>query len=190
MKNLLPKVLFYYCAFGAFFITISTVLTSQTMGPVIFATLFLPVTAYFIIEFFKQMRAVFSNKQVEGSDMGSTPKIREIVVITFIFLSLLGLGIKSIYNSSKDQAPVPVPSSSPLVFKSQPSPTPLATLTIEITDGSPSVNIREKPTVYSSKVTEAKNGDVFEYLEENAGWYKIKLDGDKVGYISAKYVKP
>jgi len=193
MKKLLPKILFYYSAIASFLITISVVLTSQTLGPVIFAILFLPVTAYFIIEFFKQMHSLFSPKTTPGSDLGSPPKKGETIIMVVIFLILLGVGIRNVIvlpknnqNSGTDQTPVPV--SSPLIFKTQEEETK-SRIVIKITDGSPFINIRGKPTVYSEKVGEAKDGDVYEYTNLEAGWYEIKLTDGKAGYITAKYVE-
>jgi uncharacterized protein YgiM (DUF1202 family) len=190
MRNLMPKLLFYYCAITAFLITVSTVFTSQTIGPVIFATLFLPVAAYFVIEFFKQLRSMFSPKPLEDSDVSSGPRKGEFFLITFIFLLLLSLGIWNIYNSTGASAQTePEPTSSPLTFKVDPSPTPGITVTISITDGSELINIREKATVYSEKIAEAKDGDTFEYVSKDAGWYEVKLPSGSNGFISAKYVK-
>lgn len=187
MRSLLQKLLFYYCAIAAFLITISTIFTSQTIGPVIFATLFLPVTAYFIIEFFKQMHAVFSPKPVEGSDTNSGPKKGEIVIIAAIFLLLLGLGIRNIYAqqlNSGSTAPSPTPKG--LIFNVAPTPTPSPTIKITITDGSASINIRQKPSIYAVKIGTAKEGDTFAFISKDNGWYLIKFD-DKEGYVSAKY---
>lgn len=186
----MPKILFYYCAITAFLITVSTVFTSQTIGPVIFATLFLPVTAYFVIEFFKQLRLMFSPKSLEDTDVSSGPRKGEFFLISFIFLLLLGTGIWNIYNSSETSAQSePQPTSTPLTFRVNPSPTPGITVVVSITDGSEFINVREKATVYSEKITEAKDGDIFEYVSKNAGWYEVKLPSGSNGFISAKYVK-
>lgn len=186
MKKALPKLLFYYSAVASFLITVSTIFTSYTLGPVIFATLFLPVTAYFIIEFFKQMRG-------EGSNAGSGPKKAEVIVTVALFLLLMGLGLKNIYKNKQltINNPQLTTSPPPLVFKTQPSPTPTTstTITIDIIDGSTSINIREKPTIYSDKVGEAKNRDVFEYTKKEMGWYEIRMDTGLIGFISAKYAR-
>lgn len=191
MSKLLPKILFYYSAIASFLITISTVFASQSIGPVIFATLFLPVTAYFIIEFFKQMRSLFSDKPSEGTDAGTPPKKGEVIAIVAIFLLLSGF---SFWNISKGRPsgeilPLPSPSQSPLIFKSTGSSEPLKSIQISITDGSESVKIRQKPTVYSDKIGDAKDGDIFQYLSLDSGWYEIKYSTESSGFISAKYAK-
>lgn len=194
MKNVMPKILFMYCAVASFLITVSTIFTAQTMGSVIFATLFLPVAAYFIIEFFKQMHSLLSPKPTEGSDLGSPPKKGEFVIMLLIFLILLGVGIRNIMISAGQtknidaQSPTPAPSG--LIFKTAASPTPSPQmLTVLITDGATEVNLRAKPTIYSDKVGTAKNGDKFEYIALSAGWYQIKLPDGSPGYIAAKYTK-
>lgn len=185
MKKTLPKLLFYYSAVASFLITVSTIFTSYTLGPVIFATLFLPVTAYFIIEFFRKVRG-------EEADATVRSKKGEVIFIILTFLVLLGLGFRNIYNSKQVVTQtLPEQSAAPLVFKTQPSPTPTTstTITIDIIDGSTSINIREKPTIYSDKVGEAKNGDVFEYTKKEMGWYEIRMDTGLIGFISAKYAR-
>lgn len=192
--KLLPKILFYYCAVASFFITVSLVFTSQNIIPVIFATLFLPVTAYFVIEFFKQMRSLFAKKPSEGSDLVTAPRKGEFVAMLFIFLILTGLGLRNIYTKGGVEAVnsnLPTPSSQPLIFKVSPSPlaSPSATLTITITDGSAGINIRKEATIYSDKVGEAKNGEVFTYLDKTNGWYQIVLPNKSNGFVSSKYIK-
>jgi uncharacterized protein YgiM (DUF1202 family) len=194
MKSFLPKVLFYYSAVASFFITVSLVFTSQSLVPIIFAILFLPVTAYFVIEFFKQIKSLFSKKPSEGSDLVIAPGKGEFVIMFVVFLILMGIGIRNIYIKGGAKAVnsnPPEPSSSPLIFKASPSPSPkpITTLTISITDGSPGINIRIKPTIYSDKIGEARDGDSFTYTDKKDGWYQISLPGGLTGFVSSKYVK-
>jgi len=51
------------------------------------------------------------------------------------------------------------------------------------------LRVREKPTIYSSEAARVKPGDKFEVLDEEAGWYKIKYEGDKEGWVSSLYVE-
>ncbi|OGY24616.1 MAG: hypothetical protein A2172_03870 [Candidatus Woykebacteria bacterium RBG_13_40_15] len=190
MRRFLPKLLFYYSAIAAFLITISTIFSSQSIGPVIFATLFLPVTAYFIIEFFKQVRSLLSPTPVEGTDISSGPKKGEIIIFTLIFLLLLGVGFRNIYFKSGAQGvPLTSPTQVPLVFKTTSTPTPIRIVQISITDSSSSARIYQKPTIYSAKIGNAKDGDMFEFIASESGWYQIRLASDSAGFIPAKYVK-
>ena len=185
MKSFMPKLLFYYAAIASFFVLASTVFTSSSIGPFVFAILFLPVAGYFIIEFFKQIRS--------QSDLGSPPTKTEIAIILLIFILLLGVGIKNIIDSSGDiqfaeSVQTPPPSPSQLIFKSQETK-PKKMVTIKITDDSTLINIRQKPTIYSDKLAEAKDGDTFEYISNALGWYEIKFQDGSTGFISGKYIK-
>lgn len=53
------------------------------------------------------------------------------------------------------------------------------------------VNVRNKPTTEGSQVLMvAKTGETYEYYElVDDAWYHIKLEDDKDGYVSAKYVE-
>jgi hypothetical protein len=192
MKSFMPKLLFFYSAIASLLITVSLVLTSNTFGPVIFATLFLPVTAYFIIEFFKQMHTIVLPKSEKAPVPTPKPKKGEAIVFILIFILLVGLGINNIRVTSKansnPDSSTPQASSSPFIFKTGQTSTPAASLTVSITDGSPTINIRQKPTTYSEKIGTAKDGDKFTYVDKVDGWYQINLATGS-GYVSSKYVK-
>lgn len=180
MKNFLPKILFYYSAIAAFFITISLAFTSQAVGPFVFTVFFLPVAAYFVIEFFKHLRG--------GGDTLISLKRGESLTLLMVFLLLLGIGIRNVYKKSAVPAEA-VPAPSPLIFKSDKSPSPEETISISISDGSAFVNIRQKPTVYSEKIGEAKDGETFGYTQKTGEWYEVELENGSYGYVSARYVK-
>lgn len=69
----------------------------------------------------------------------------------------------------------------------KPEAEPETTLKVRINDGSEFVNIRQKPALNSEKIGQANDGDTFEYISLNAGWYEIKLADGSTGFISAKY---
>jgi hypothetical protein len=190
MRRFLPKLLFYYSAIAAFLITISTIFSSQSIGPVIFATLFLPVTAYFLIEFFKQIRSLFNPKLIEGTDLSSRPKKGEVIIITLIFLLLLGVGVRNIFKNSSAESPTsPSPTQIPLVFKTGSTQSPINIIQISIPEGSASAKIYQKPYIYSTLLGEANDGDIYEFTASESGWYKISIASDSAGYIMAKYIK-
>ncbi len=60
---------------------------------------------------------------------------------------------------------------------------------VKLDDGSSSVNIRQKPTSYSEKIGSAQDGDTFEYINLDAGWYEVKLEDGSIGFILATYMK-
>lgn len=191
MKHIKIHLLFYYSLIASILITASAALTSKEAGPFIFVLLFLPVTAYFLVEFFRDVRQIFSPKNKEDAEIISHPGKGDFIIISAIFIILLTIGVGNILakshvvNSTPAPHPNPSPNPSPLIFKTT---KPKTTLTIKIVDGSPVVNIRQKPTVYSDKVAEAKNGDSFEYTNLTNGWYQINLSDGTIGYISTKYV--
>jgi hypothetical protein len=51
------------------------------------------------------------------------------------------------------------------------------------------LRVREKPTIYSSEAARVKPGDKFEVIDEESGWFKIKYDTDKEGWVSSLYVE-
>jgi len=61
---------------------------------------------------------------------------------------------------------------------------PKTMLVVKI-DESASANIRQSPTTDSKVIAEAKNGDTFEFVSENSGWYEIKLGNGSIAFISA-----
>lgn len=67
--------------------------------------------------------------------------------------------------------------------------TPKQKIKILIKDGSKSVNLREKPSIYSEKIGEATDGEEFEYVSSKAGWYEIVLDEGQTGFVSGKYTE-
>src|SRR5699024_8541708 len=50
------------------------------------------------------------------------------------------------------------------------------------------LNVREKPTRNSNRVTKIKKGSRYTVLAESNGWYKINVNG-KIGWINGEYVK-
>ena len=179
----------------AILVTISAVFTSKSLGPIIFAILFLPVTAYFVIEFGKEIKSIFSKKSGEDSDTHFLPRKAESLVLIIVFALLFGFGFKNVIANTKvklTEVDDPSSTNTPLIFKAIATPsTPLSVITVAITDGSPTINIRNKPTIYSDKITTAKDGDKFEVISKDSGWYLVKIAGNATdsGYISAKYIK-
>lgn len=193
MSKTLPKILFFYSAIASFFIAVSTILTSQSGAPVIFATLFLPVVAYFTTEVFINLRSMFGKKTATTQPTFSEMRTSEAIILSLLFIMLLGVGIKNVITGSQKQTEVVPPKQNTQLIipknKTQNEPLEKKTLTVEISDGSESVNIRSKASLYSDKVGTAKNGQQFEYTEKKGEWYEIKLEDGTNGYISFKYVQ-
>lgn len=115
-------------------------------------------------------------------------RVPELVGVTAVFLLLVILGIRNINASATSFEPSPTP-----VASAVPTPSPKAeekpktTLVIKINDGAPSVNIRQNPTIASEKIGEAKDGEIFEFVSLNSGWYEVRLDNGSSAFISAAY---
>lgn len=194
MRKSFAKALFYYSAIASFIIAASAVLSSRALAPVIFAILFLPVAAYFVIEFFGQIRSVVNPKTGAGTDMGPSPRKSELFIILAVFLILMGVGIRNILTSrsTNTNTETLTSNSNPLIFNSAPStpsPSPVLKVKIVLTDGSQFVNILQKADANSVKVGEAWNGNIFEVVGKESGWYQIKLEDGSIGFIPASYVK-
>lgn len=65
---------------------------------------------------------------------------------------------------------------------------PKVILTIKADNKSAIVNIRQKPTTTSEKIGKAKDGDTFEFVSIDSGWYGVKLADGSTGFISDKFI--
>lgn len=122
-----------------------------------------------------------------------------ITAAVAIFILLFTLGIRNIWAfSAKTQITktqiAAVPSPTPAVSgiedtKPDPAPQDKIMVAIKITDGAESVNVRQEPAVKSQKIGEAKDGETFEFVSVNSGWYEVKLTDGSSGFISARYLE-
>jgi uncharacterized protein YgiM (DUF1202 family) len=79
------------------------------------------------------------------------------------------------------------------------TPTPLATAAASIKEPTNTVSIldtptgwlrvRDEPSLAGSESARVNPGQRFELLEEQTGWFKIKIDSEKDGWISSDYAK-
>ena len=194
MKRKILSILFFtYCVIASVFLTISGVFTARTAGSVIFQILFLPVVAYFVIETLARIRKKPASKE-------NTPSLskKQITTVVAIYFILLFFGIVNVnLKAQNDNQTVPsqdLPSSSPLIYPANqdgPSTPQEANtkLIVVIKDGSPSVNIIEKASVYSNVIGKAQNGEVYEYTQKINEWYEIKINDEEVGYIFEDYIE-
>lgn len=49
------------------------------------------------------------------------------------------------------------------------------------------LRVRNEPSLTANEVSRVLDGQIFDLIEETSGWYKIKLEGDDNGWISADY---
>ncbi len=135
-----------------------------------------------------------------GSNLKPLQRIPEIAVIAVVFLALVTVGLRNISalphkvlgSSAAPKAilaPSPVVEPSPVAEEEKKAKT---IVVIKINDGSASssaiVNIRQKPTIKSEKIGKAHDGDTFEFVSVDSGWYEVKLATGS-GFISAAFIK-
>jgi len=121
MRSNMPKLLFYYCAIASFVISASLALTTQNVAPFVFALFFLPVSGYFAVEFFKQLRSSFSKNKVEGSDISirATKTESKLIITAFVFLIAFGVFniVKNLSKTAQQPQNDQQQSTQPLIFK-------------------------------------------------------------------------
>lgn len=133
-------------------------------------------------------------KRNEVIDLEPILKTHEFLMLAaVVFLILTTLGVRNIQASTKaGLTPHKILGAS---VKSTNSPKPTASysptviVVVKINDGATSVNIRQKPDFNSEKIGEAKNGETFEFVSINSGWYEVKLANGSIGYIYATYIQ-
>ena len=91
--------------------------------------------------------------------------------------SLIFLGINPIVSS---------PSAEPAASRS-------ATITIQkvliLDTPNGFLRVRESNSTDSPEITRVSEGETFEFIDEKEGWFEIKLDNGKTGWISSQYAK-
>jgi putative transposase len=131
-------------------------------------------------------------------------RLPELAIASFVFAILFTSSFLNIWSSpvkAKGSAPSPIRQASEQASKQtlgqaseleediqQEDIQPKTMLVVKI-DESASVNIRQGPTTSSKVIGKAKNGDTFEFISENSGWYEVKLDDGSTAFISASYVE-
>ncbi|OGH18233.1 MAG: hypothetical protein A2868_01860 [Candidatus Levybacteria bacterium RIFCSPHIGHO2_01_FULL_40_15b] len=126
----------------------------------------------------------------------SRPKVFGFMAASILALLLLTtLGIRNIQISAV-RSPQSLPAPQVLSETEEVKPTevikPKVILTVKIDDASASssayVNIREEPSTDSAKLGKARDGDAFEFVSKDQGWYEVRLDNGLTGFISEKYI--
>ena len=176
---MIKNILFFYSLALAVFVSISGFVGAGKLQASIFQIIFLPVVLYFFIKAIKIIR----KKEGSGGNLGTSVVFFSLIILTL----LLGTSLNKIFFAKKETPPTPASSSVP-----SPTPSPqeaLKKIVVVIEDSSPSVNIRQKPTIYSEIIKKVNDGDIYEALEEEAEWFKIKLEEGLEGYISKRYAK-
>lgn len=70
------------------------------------------------------------------------------------------------------------------------TPTPIAKTKVTILDTPTGfLRVRSEPTLGASETAQVKPGQTFDYLDENDGWYQIRLTDGTSGWVSTQYAK-
>ena len=121
-------------------------------------------------------------------------KYNFIATSTIVFILLVTFSIRNIWIAEFKATNTPVvlsatqetkPEISPIEATSEAKP---QTITVK-TEQYQTVNIRQKASASSKKVSRAENGDTFELISKNSDWFEVKLASGSAGFISAEYAK-
>lgn len=125
------------------------------------------------------------------SNLKPLQRIPEIAVITVVFLALVTVGVRNInayphrvLGSSAAPTVTPVPSPIPSSVAEEEK---MLVIKIDDAPASAIVNIRQHPTIDSEKIGTARDGDTFEFVSMDSGWYEVKLATGS-GFISAEFI--
>ena len=138
-------------------------------------------------------------------------RLQEILVVSFMFFVLLGLGVRNITMASSNSAnqalstPMSLANQQTLGVQTEVAKTPkpkatptetptpatsaAAFLVVKVTDTGKSVNIRQAPDISSKIVAKAKDGDEFEIVSAKPDWYEIKINEKETGFISSAFAE-
>lgn len=138
----------------------------------------------------------FEPKTAVASDLEPQSHFPALIASILAFVLLVALGLRNI-NASAAKAvlgatattvPSTAPSASPAALPPESETVqPKTLVVVKLDNQSLSVNIRQDPTADSAKIGKARDGDTFEFISENSGWYEVKLPDNSTGFISAEY---
>ncbi len=94
----------------------------------------------------------------------------------FRLTSLVFLGVNPDLSSSTSASPAAVPSPTVGISKVLILNTPTGFL-----------RVREDSSVYSLEIAQVKPGETYDLVSEKEGWFEIKLDSGRMGWISSSY---
>ena len=119
------------------------------------------------------------------SSLKPLQRMPELLATIVVFLLLFTFGIRNVMVSTANDFN---PSITPAVLSTTEEVKPKMIVTVKVSDGAESVNIRQKSTTNSEIIGQAKDGDIFEFVSADSKWYEVKLATES-GFISATYVE-
>lgn len=93
-------------------------------------------------------------------------------------------------TAASSTSPFP-PASSPSAPAASPSPAPSAAPQLVTITDTPTgwLRVRETPSSSAAEIARVLPGETYDLLDEDEGWYHIRLDAGRTGWISAQYAK-
>jgi len=186
------KILLYYSAFAALFITISGFLAVKRVENASFQLIFLPVTMYLFLEVSKDIKSRLDKRvQALAIDQPQKGGKASFIVFMIIYIVLIGMGVNNIISAKNDSESTlpPTDASTPLIFKVDRPPEEKETI-IASPSGEIKVEIKEEPLFDSTTLGEINEEKAFLVEEELDDWYKLILGNDSFGYIHKNFTKP
>jgi hypothetical protein len=122
----------------------------------------------------------------------SRSMIPEVSTLFAIYLLLIGVGVRNINvyaskNIANSTASTPAVLSETIIASPSPEPTTKTMILINTSSKENEfIKIHQEPVSFSPVVFEARDGDIFEFVSVNSGWYEIKLSEDLTGYVWAE----
>jgi putative transposase len=111
--------------------------------------------------------------------------LNELILAIITFIILLTLGIRNIGMSTTNTELI-----KPQVLNTEVEEVEAQKMVmVKAGDASARVNIRQKPTIESEKIGEAKEGECFKLISMEADWYEIELNNGLIGFISTDYTQ-
>lgn len=119
-----------------------------------------------------------------------SPKITYFLTVSAIFVGLFGYGFNNVKTSlANEEAKLQIVSETPAPKVAGEKTQAEMFLLVKIDDGAEYVNIRKKPRTSSEKIGEALEGETFEFISIQSGWYEVKMDEKSSGWIFSKYIE-
>ncbi len=158
------------------------------------------------LQHYLERRVLAKDLTSSSTKIAMIKRMPEFVAIATVFFVLLGLGIRNINaqsatNSKPSPLSIAIASPAPSRAPSTPPSLPLVEevasastsaelktmVVIKVDDDSTIINVRKNPTINSEKIGETHNGEKFELLSINSGWYEVKLADNTIGFIATEY---
>jgi putative transposase len=127
----------------------------------------------------------------------SPSRLPGYIMAVAIFVLLFGFGFRNVWTSNAKATSSRVLSALPTSSPSAPEVSGVTDeqqprvvlLAVKTTSPNSAISIRGAPNPNASIVSKTKDGDVFELVSINSGWFGVKLFDGSTGYISSTFIQ-